>query len=134
MTILTLRTLGDDTSVVRLSADAPWPAWLPTDGLTNVTRTSEELSIVCPTSSVPTELRGRDDVAVEDGWTTLMLVGPFEFDLTGILLAVLDPLAAANVGIFAISTFDTDYVLVKLAQLDDAVAALRSAGHSFVGD
>lgn len=129
MTTLTVRLLGDDTSVVRMPSDSPSPGWLPTSGFSNVTRTGDELSIVCPTAAVPDELRGRSDVAVEDGWTTLMLVGPFEFHLTGILLAVLEPLAAANVGIFAISTYDTDYVLVKTAQLDAAVAALRSAGH-----
>lgn len=104
--------------------------WLPTDGFVNVTRTEEELSIVCGTSAVRADVRADERSNVEDGWTTLMLVGPFEFHLTGILLNVLEPLAAANVGIFALSTFDTDYVLVKAAQLDDAVAALRTAGHT----
>lgn len=125
-----MRILGDHSSVVQLPAGSPWPAWLPVDGLVNVTRTAEELSIVCATDSVPAEVRGDELAAVEDGWTTLMLVGPFEFHLTGVLLAVLEPLAAAGVGIFAISTYDTDYVLVKATQLDAAVAALRDAGHT----
>lgn len=130
MVELTLRVMDGELSVAQLPDDAPWPSWLPTRGLTNVTRTADELSIVCATVDVPGDLRGRGDVAVEDGWRALMLVGPFEFHLTGILVAVLEPLAAAGVGIFAISTYDTDYVLVKAAQLDAAVAALRHAGHT----
>ena len=129
MTTLTLRRLGDDTSIVQLPNDAPWPAWLSADGFVNVTRTADELSIVCPTAVVPADVRADDRSSVEDGWTTLMIVGPFEFHLTGILLAVLEPLAAASVGIFAISTYDTDYVLVKATQLDAAVTALSDAGH-----
>ena len=57
------------------------------------------------------------------------LQGPFDFALTGLLKAVLDPLAVAGVGIFAMSTYDTDYVLVQTHQLDDAVSALQGAGH-----
>jgi hypothetical protein len=63
----------------------------------------------------------------------LKLAGPFEFSLTGVLLSVLEPLAEVKVGIFAVSTFDTDYVLVKDEQLDIAVRALRARGHEIIG-
>ena len=70
-----------------------------------------------------------DEPRVERGWRALRLQGPFDFALTGILLSVLEPLAAAGIGIFAVSTFDTDYVLVKDDQLGTAVDALAGAGH-----
>ena len=99
------------------------PPWLPTTGFTSVTRTADELSVVCASHAVA----GGDQV--EPGWVSLQLVGPFPFSLTGILAAVLVPLADAGVGIFALSTFDTDHVLVKGDQLDAAIAALEAAGH-----
>ncbi len=123
---LTLAVVDQPLTVARLAADAAVPPWLPVTGFTCVARTDDELSIVCESSAV--EAAGARAPA-ESGWIALQLEGPFEFSLTGILASVLDPLADADVAIFAISTFDTDYVLVKQAQLDDAVAALRAAGH-----
>lgn len=113
-------------AVVRLPGDAAVPGWVPDDGFSSTTRGSGELSVVCAAAAVPPDL----DVPVERGWVRLELEGPFEFHLTGILAAVLVPLAEAGVGIFALSTYDTDHVLVKDHQLDDAVAALRGAGHT----
>ena len=69
------------------------------------------------------------EVKQDRGWRCLRLTGPLDLDLTGVLASVLTPLAAAQVSIFAIATFDTDYVLVREAQLEQAVAALRDAGH-----
>jgi uncharacterized protein len=69
-------------------------------------------------------------VRLERDWACLKLQGPFEFSLTGILLSVLEPLAQVNVGIFALSTFNTDYVLVKSEHLEKAILALEGAGHS----
>ena len=102
------------------------PAWASAGELFSVTRTPEELSLVCAASSVPA------DVQHAAGWSALKLHGPFDFALTGILAGVLNPLHAASVGIFAFSTFDTDYVLVQAAQLEQAVSALRGAGHTVV--
>ena len=90
--------------------------------------TDDELSLVCEAAHVP------DDVRCQRGWRMFKLQGPFDFALTGILKAVLDPLAAAGVGIFAISTFDTDYVLVQAHQFDIALRALRGHGHHVSGD
>jgi hypothetical protein len=70
------------------------------------------------------------DVRQERGWRCLKLQGPLPLNMTGVLAAVLEPLAAAQVAIFAIATFDTDYVLVREEQLEQAIAALRKAGHS----
>lgn len=66
---------------------------------------------------------------LETGWRALKVEGPLDFNLTGILAGIANPLARAGISIFAISTFDTDYVLVREVQLDNALAALRSAGH-----
>ncbi|AWN22315.1 ACT domain-containing protein [Deinococcus irradiatisoli] len=90
----------------------------------NLTRSEDELSLVCEARLLP------PGVKHEAGWAAFKLRGPFDFGLTGILAAVLNPLHAAGVGIFAVSTFDTDYVLVKSEQLGAAKAALRAAGHT----
>lgn len=121
---LRLTVLDGQLSVARLAADAPVPGWVPTTGFTTVSRTEDELSIVCASEAV-----GEGTQHVEPGWAGLKLEGPFDFELTGILAAVLVPLAEAGIGIFALSTFDTDYVLVKHDVLDRAVAALGEAGH-----
>jgi len=88
-----------------------------------VIRARDEVSVVCPEDLVPHR------VPAERGWATLKLEGPFPFDLTGVLAAFLDPLAEAKVPIFAISTFNTDYVLVKRENIARAVEALLAAGH-----
>lgn len=114
-------------AVLRLPPDAEVPAGVLVPPFHSVTRTPAELSIVCPDGAVP------DGAKAERGWAILALEGPFPFELTGILASVLVPLAGAGVGIFALSTFDTDYVLVKRDRLDDALAALAAAGHERVG-
>jgi len=123
---LTLTVLDQALAVVRLEPDARVPGWLPTSGFTTVTRSDDELSIVCASAAVPDGL----GLTAEAGWLAMKLEGPFEFTLTGILAAVLNPLADEGVGIFAISTYDTDYVLVKAGQLARASSALRASGHT----
>ncbi len=90
----------------------------------SLTRTPHELSIVCPAALVPPEVHS------QPGWTCLELIGPFPFHLTGILASFLQPLAIAQVPIFALSTFDTDWVLVPQTHLANALQALRAAGHN----
>lgn len=109
-------------AVLRLAPDAAVPAGLLVPPFHSVTRTPAETSVVCPEDVVPAGARA------ETGWALLALAGPFPFELTGVLASVLSPLAAAGVSIFALSTFDTDYVLVKAVRLADAVAALEAAG------
>ena len=110
-------------SVCCLNPASEVPDWAATGGFSSVTRTAEELSVVCPESSVP------EDVRREEGWRALRLEGPFAFSDVGVLASVTAPLAEAGIAIFAISTFDTDYVLVKEDRLDLAVAALRERSH-----
>ncbi len=91
----------------------------------SITRTADEVSIVCPLGRVP------DDVRRESGWRCLKVEGPLDFALTGILASLAVPLAQAGISIFAISTYDTDYLLVK--DLDGAVATLTGEGHLIRG-
>ena len=126
--MLTLSVLPSEYAVCQLPADQAIPAWASAGELFSVTRTPEELSIVCAASSVPAGVRHTA------GWSALKLHGPFDFALTGILAGVLNPLHTAGVGIFALSTFDTDYVLVQAAQLGQAVSALRGAGHTVLDE
>jgi len=93
-------------------------------------RTQDELSIVCAENLVPQQGEG---VLVERDWIALKLEGPFPFAMTGVLASFLRPLAEAEIPVFAISTFDTDYVLVKAESLKTALTALGAAGHQMMG-
>jgi uncharacterized protein len=119
---LNLRVLDGHMSVCQLHPESEVPEWAVTGGFYSVTRTRDELSVVCM-EEVPEGVRS------EGGWRALMLEGPFEFSEVGVLASVAAPLAEAGVGVFAVSTFDTDYVLVKEEKLESAVAALRGRGH-----
>lgn len=122
---LVLDVLGVHLSVCRLNHDAPIPSWLPrtSSPLTAIVRTAGELSIVCPEAEVPA------DVHHEGPWRALRVSGPLDFALVGILARLTAPLAAAGIPVFTMSTFDTDYLLVRSGHLDGAVGALRDAGH-----
>jgi len=120
---LRLSLLIGRMSVCRLDPTAEIPDWAITGDFFSITRTTDELSVVCPEGAVS------DDVRCERGWRLLKLEGTFEFSEVGVLASVTVPLAEAGVGIFAVSTYDTDYVLVKEEQLESAVAALRGRGH-----
>lgn len=89
-----------------------------------VGKTDAELSLVCPRSAAPA-----DALAREDGWRAFRVAGTLDFSLTGVLAGLSTALAGAGVGIFAVSTYDTDYILVKEKDLPRALAALRAAGH-----
>ncbi|MBP2338404.1 hypothetical protein JOF41_004582 [Saccharothrix coeruleofusca] len=111
-------------TVARLPADAPVPpGLLDAEGLVSVTRTPDELSVVCPSEHAPADAR------TQDGWRLLTVRGPLEFTLTGIMAALSGELAAAGVSLFALSTYDTDHLLVKAVDLARAVQALRQSGH-----
>ncbi|MDX2005494.1 MAG: ACT domain-containing protein [Meiothermus sp.] len=110
-------------AVSQLSPAAPVPSWADGEGFVSIGRTEEELSVVCLEARVPS------GVKTDGGWRCFKFQGPFAFDQTGILSSVLEPLARAEVGIFAVSTFNTDYLLVKTENLERTVAALEAAGH-----
>ena len=122
-TSLALSVLGERLAVCRLDRGAEIPAWAVTSPFYSVTRTPEELSVVCPERHVPSETK------CERGWRALKLEGPFDLALTGILVSVAEPLAEAGVGVFAIATYDTDYVLVRESQLELAGFVLSERGH-----
>jgi len=119
-----LTLLPDTYAVCRLDKNAPLPDWATRGPLSSVTRTVEELSVLCPDAYVPA------DVMKESGWKVLMVEGPLEFSLTGILASLTSPLARKAISIFALSTYDTDYVLVKGNQLEEAVQVLRTEGYN----
>jgi hypothetical protein len=118
-----LTVLSGSFAMVRLAADSPLPLWAIEKEFFSITRTSDELSIVCPSGQVP------GGIAAETGWRALKVEGPFALSEVGVLAALSAGLAAAKVSVFAISTFDTDYLLVSEQQLYAAIAALQSAGH-----
>ena len=109
-------------AVCRLAPDAPYPAWAR-GPLVSVTRTEDEVSVVCNAESVPS------GVNREGAWRALKVAGPLAFSEIGILAGLVTPLAEAEVSVFALSTFDTDYLLVKQAALSQTITALERAGH-----
>ncbi len=123
---LTLTLLPDPFAVCRLDREALIPDWAQTSGFYSITRTHDELSIVCFQRCVPA------GVQHEAGWRCLKVEGPLDFALIGILASLATPLARAGVSLFAVSTYDTDYLLVKDNDLEQAAAALREAGHRIV--
>lgn len=114
-------------AVCKLASNAQIPAWKQEDGLFCIVRTRDELSIVCSEDRVP------EGAIAEHGWIALKLEGPFPFSMTGVLASFVQPLAEAKIPIFAMSTFDTDYVLIKRQNLEQAVAVLGAAKHEKVG-
>jgi len=119
-----LRELPEELAVCRLAPGSPAPPWVRAgDGLCSLTWTDDEFSVVCPAAAVPAGVRA------ETGWRALVVEGPLDMALTGILARLATPLAEAGVAIFALSTFDTDYVLVRAAALEAAGRALAAAGH-----
>ncbi len=110
-------------AVARLGPNEAVPAWARDEPLTSITHTAAELSIICSADQVPAGVRQ------ESGFRALCVRGPLEFGAVGVLLALAGPLAAAGIPILAISTFDTDYVLVRDADLTRAAGALERAGH-----
>lgn len=122
--MLDLVLLPEEYAVCRLPPDAPVPTGLRAGtGVVSVTWTPDEISVICPAGQAP------GDAVVERPWRCLRVNGPIDLALTGILAALVVPLADARVNIFAFSTFDTDYLLVPAVRLAEALAALHSAGH-----
>jgi len=116
--------LGSETlSICRLEKNAPIPEWALTGEFFSITRTAEELSVVCPQNQVP------PGVQKQDGWKVLQVEGPLDFSLTGVLASLTEPLAKEGISVFAISTYETDYLLVKEEQLEGAIQALREEGY-----
>ncbi len=120
---LKFRRLSRLYAIVRLAPDAGVPGWATQGEFTSITRTADELSLVCPADNVPAEVKS------SHGWICLKLEGPFPFSQTGVLLSFIEPLSNQGVPIFAVSTYDTDYVLVQEEFSGHAFRCLQAAGH-----
>ena len=121
-----LKGLDGAYCVARLDASDAIPVWADGAGFVSISRTDDELSIVCREERVP------HDVRQDGGWSCFKLVGPFAFDETGIVLSVIAPLSANGIGIFVVSTFDGDHLLVKAADLAKARDLLTAADHTLL--
>jgi uncharacterized protein len=122
-----LSLLPERFAICHLGADFPVPAWATQGSFFSVTRTGDELSIVAELSRVPASVKS------QSGWRVLKVHGPLVLSEIGVLAALAAPLAGAEISLFAISTFDTDYLLVASATLSAAIGALEQAGHTIHG-
>ena len=122
--LLTLTVLPDHYAICRLSPTDGIPAWATGDDFVSISRTKDELSIVCPEQHVPAGINAAK------GWRVLKCEGPLDYGLTGIMASLAEPLADAGVPIFPIAAHDTDYVLIKEPQMEIAIHALTSYGHA----
>ena len=121
---LELTLLPERFAISRLAADAPVPEWATQGPFFSVTRTGDELSVVTELSRVPVGVHS------QPGWRVLKVHGPFDLSEIGVLASLAAPLAEAKISLFAVSTFDTDYLLVASEALRAAIAALERAGHT----
>ena len=121
---LELSLLPEHFAISRLAADSPVPYWATQGPFSSVTRTGDELSVVTELSRVPASVQS------QPGWRVLKVHGPFVLSEVGVLAALAKPLAETKISLFAVSTFDTDYLLVASETLSAAIAALERAGHT----
>jgi hypothetical protein len=121
---LTLLLFEGCLAVCRLPPNSPVPNWAFAKGpLSSITRSEKELSIICGEMAVPAGVR------CERGWRVMKVENPLDFALTGILVSLAVPLADAGVSIFTVSTFDSQYLMVKEASIEVALKILVNAGH-----
>ena len=123
---LTLSVMEGLYAIAKFPCDVEIPAWATGSTFFSVTRTLDELSVVSAEASVPGGLDA------SRGWRMLKVQGPFAFEETGVVAALANPLARVGVGIFVISTFDTDYLLVQQEEIPVAVETLEHAGHKIL--
>lgn len=120
---IALKILPGLMAICRFDPAAKVHEWIDKSGFYSITRTPQELSVVCRAERVPPGTES------ESGWRCLQLLGPFGFSEVGIIASLSQPLAASGVPVFVISTFDTDYLMVKEKDLSKAIDALAAQGH-----
>lgn len=113
-------------AVSRLAHDLAIPDWVDGKGFVTISRSRQELSIVCRADRVPAGIQSEQD------WVCWRFVGPFAFGATGIVLSVIEPLSRAGIGIFIVSTFDGDHLLLQRSDLERAIPLLNAAGHHLI--
>lgn len=116
--ILTMKLLKEKYGVCRLEKTALIPEWSKNSEFFSITRTADELSIVCSQDNIP------NDIKCEKDWRILKIQGPLDFSLIGILASISAVLAQKGISIFAISTYDTDYILIKNKDIDNSIKSL----------
>ncbi len=123
---LKFRMLAGTFAVLRMAPDAAPPPWTADSEFISITRTRDELSVVCPEQNIPENLRAGPR------WICFKLEGPFAFSQTGVLLSFIEPLSNNGIPIFAISTYDTDYVLVEEESAAVTLDTLQRSGHQLL--
>ena len=121
---LSLLVLEETFAICSLKRDSPLPEWATSSDFHSITRTYDELSIVCPQEKIP------GGVKINKNWRCLKVQGPLGFSITGILASLSMPLASEGVSIFVFSSYDTDHIMVKQYELEKAVEVLQKAGHT----
>jgi hypothetical protein len=121
---LSLLVLDPTFVICSLKRDSPLPAWATSSDFYSITRTYDELSIVCPQDQVPA------GVDINKNWRCLKVQGPLGFSITGILASISMPLSTEGVSVFVFSSYDTDHIMVKQYELEKAVEVLQKAGHT----
>ena len=122
---LVLSVLEETFSIHRLAPDASFPEAVSECDFYSLSKTTDELSLVCPEHIAVKSEKSNPD------WKCLKVAGPLDFELTGILAGITDVLAKEKLSVFAISTFDTDYILIKKQGLTAAISALQRVGYIF---
>jgi hypothetical protein len=125
---LTLDPVPGSYAICRLAPGDSLPPWAVHGAFFSVTRTPAELSVVCDVARVPS------GVKAEGPWSVLAVRGPLDLNITGVLAGLATPLATAGISIFAVSTYDTDYLLVRDHDMARAVRVLREVGHDISED
>jgi hypothetical protein len=127
MSSYTLVSLPGRYAVCLLPPTAPVPPWASGGDFCSITRTQDELSIICAEDALPADLP--EEIQVARNWVLLRVQGPFTFDVVGVMAALTTALADAGVVLLAVATYQTDYLLVKAEQTEAAMRALSNAGH-----
>jgi uncharacterized protein len=121
---LSLLVLDETFAICSLKRDSPLPDWATSSDFYSITRTYDELSIVCPQDKIPA------NVEINKNWRCLKVQGPLGFSITGILASISMPLSAEGVSVFVFSSYDTDHIMVKQYELEKAAEVLQKAGHT----
>jgi len=124
--MLTMKLLNEKFAVCRLNKNELIPDWVKNSDFYSITKTSDELSIVCSQDSIPSNIKCEKD------WRTLKVEGPLDFSLIGIISSISTILALKKISIFAVSTYDTDYILVKNKDIDNAILALSNERYEVI--
>jgi uncharacterized protein len=123
---LTLKILKDRYSVCRLNKNDEIPKWIFDEEFFSITRTDDELSIVCLQDKI------KEDIKCEKDWKVLKIEGPLDFSLVGILSRISTLMANNGISIFAISTYDTDYILIKEESINKVIEVLENNNYNII--